>query len=594
VRDRLQDGSHEDQDLLRLAEALADGDVVDWQGETHAAPHLEGEIESLRVIQRVGAVLDAYDRERTPDAALIPTEELPNGASWGPLQDLRRISSGGFGEVYRAFDPSLHREVALKLLLPERAADPEMASRFVEEGRRLALVRHPHLLIVHGAERHDGRPGLWTDLVEGETLEDRMQAEGRLGPREAALIGIDISQALAAMHAKGLVHRDVKTSNVIRERGGRIVLLDFGAASCAIQEGTKDQETRAIGTPKTMAPEQLRREPAGPRADLYGLGVLLYRLVTGEYPIEASTVQELLARHGEGAAVPLRDRRPELPSEFVAVVERALQADPQRRFASAGAMEQALNAYLGVSPPDPEPNVPGWAMFFQKQWAPLALVLAVVVMSALVLWPKTRRPENTGAVSTRAPSFSAKEPLVIKADLVRTRGGAQETLSAGGRIAPGDGLSLSILGARPMYVYVLDADTRGHFYVLYPLPDVDVKNPLSSGAVHRLPGRVHGEVQDWKVTSPGGDEIITVIASEHELPQLEEEMEKFPSASFDQPVELPPQLLRTLRGIGALQPQVAGDAGTTALSHVLSEGLPDSAMDRSRYWVHQILLRNPS
>src|SRR5262249_31995320 len=156
---------------------------------------------------------EAVPRQRIDGS---PGSSMPR--TWGPLRILERIGQGGFGEIYRAFDPTLQREVALKLLRPDRAGAGAAgqvvdAERILAEARRLATIRHPNILTIYGADRHDGRAGYWTDLVRGKTLEQELAEQGPRGSEEAALVGIKVCQALAAVHAAGLVHQDVKTEN---------------------------------------------------------------------------------------------------------------------------------------------------------------------------------------------------------------------------------------------------------------------------------------------------------------------------------------------------------------------------------------------
>jgi len=171
-----------------------------------------------------------------------------------------RPLSGSFGEVYRAFDPTLQRHVALKLLLP-RGAHPEAeAAELLREARALAKVRHPNIVAIYGVDRHDGRVGFWSDFVFGRTFSQIVDTQGPLGAREAALVGIDVCKAAAAVHAAGLLHRDIKAGNVMREAGGRILLMDFGLT----HEGDRDDSPR--GTPPTWrrnsSPDVRRRSPA--------------------------------------------------------------------------------------------------------------------------------------------------------------------------------------------------------------------------------------------------------------------------------------------------------------------------------------------
>lgn len=341
--------SEPDPRLVELALRITDESPVDWESERHTAVDLSETLEYLREIQAVGR---EHRRRPTREGG----SEEP-AFIWGPLRAIEKLGEGGFGEVWRAWDPSLQREVALKLRRPGEAA---RAGGWLREAQRLARVRHPHVLTVYGADVHDGRAGIWTDLVRGRTLEHLLIENGPFGAREAAFIGLDLCAALAAVHAAGLVHGDVKTRNVIREGrpsdesraegAGRVVLMDFGTAS--EPEGDERAEPPSGGTPLYAAPEILAGEAASIASDLYALGVLLYRLVSGGYPIEAPTMGELRAQHASGPR-PLRSLRPDLPTAFVRVIEQALAGDPAHRFRDAADMERALAAAsLGTLVPE--------------------------------------------------------------------------------------------------------------------------------------------------------------------------------------------------------------------------------------------------
>ncbi len=344
--------SGDSDDILRMAEAIADETPVDWDSCAAITPEDKLRLEHLKVVEAVAA---AYRSLHSSDPG--SEDSSPSGArhrpapgrvlfEWGHLKVLEKLGDGSFGEVFRAYDPLLDREVALKLWRAEQAAPAATRRHFVQEARRLARVRHPNVIVVHGADVHDSRVGLWTDLVTGNTLEQWLAQEGPLSAEETTLIGLDLCRALAAVHAAGLVHGDVKTTNVMRERGGRIVLMDFGAGIEIAQGHLEDAAAGTLGTPIAMAPELLRGEPPSPASDIYSLGVLLYRLVSGRYPVEAATLQELQERHRQGALSPLRDVRPDLPADIAAVVARALALAPCDRYPSAGAMEHALLNWL--------------------------------------------------------------------------------------------------------------------------------------------------------------------------------------------------------------------------------------------------------
>jgi len=335
--------------LLKVAEAIADSTPVDWDTCTPGDPEERLRLERLRAVESVASAYRSLHASAAEEEEAPPSGEHRKAADeaalfrWGHLKVIEKLGDGSFAEVFRAYDPLLDREVALKLRRGEQGAPSAARRHFIHEARRLARVRHPNVIVVHGADVHDDRVGLWTDLVTGNTLEQWLALEGPLTAEEAVLIGLDLCRALAAVHAAGIVHGDVKTSNVMRERGGRIILMDFGAGS---EIAGAWPRAGAVGTPISMAPEILRGERPTPASDIYSLGVLLYRLVSGRYPLEAATVQELRERSGRETARPLRDARPDLPAEMTAVIDRAIAPDPADRYPSAGAMEQALLGWL--------------------------------------------------------------------------------------------------------------------------------------------------------------------------------------------------------------------------------------------------------
>jgi serine/threonine-protein kinase len=301
-----------------------------------------------------------------------------------------RLASGSFGQIYRAHDPQLNRPVALKLLRRDitlfRPVD-----RLLAEARTLAQVRHSNVVTVHGADVRDGRAGLWMELVDGQTLEAWLGLHGQMGAGEAASIGVDLCRALAAVHREGLVHGDVKAQNVMREKGGRIVLMDFGAG--------RAQGAGAVGvagTPMYLAPEVLAGAPPTPTSDLYSLGILLFHLLTNRFPYSASDIDTLRAAHAEGERTWLRDLRPDLPHGLVQTIERVIDPDPARRFASAGAMERAL--HLDIEPVVARAldnrSVPGPATWLRPGFA-IAAVAFLATVVALVVWSRTSSNRGT-------------------------------------------------------------------------------------------------------------------------------------------------------------------------------------------------------
>ena len=355
--------------LLALAEAISDGRPADWESVERALES-DSDRELVRELRLLAGLADAH---RTA-AGEAETAIAP--ARWGVLEMRERLGSGTFGTVYRAWDPRLAREVALKLL-PGEGAAPGHA---VEEGRLLARVRHPHVITVFGADAIDGRVGIWMELIRGRTLAALLRDHGPFSAREAAAMGAELCAALAAVHRAGLVHRDVKAQNVMREAGGRLVLMDFGAG----QEYASGSTARNVGTPIYMAPELFDGAPASPRSDIYSLGVLLFHIVSGEYPVPAATADAVREAHARGERRRLIDLRPDLPRAFVLAVDRALARDPAERFETAGAMEGALTRAFDPDarvPADDSPRAPSRL----RQWmlAAGAIVLAIAAMTAL-------------------------------------------------------------------------------------------------------------------------------------------------------------------------------------------------------------------
>jgi eukaryotic-like serine/threonine-protein kinase len=344
--------------LDSVAKAISDGSAVNWEEANSEAvdPQTRAMLRHLRVVAEI-ADLHRKTVDEDPAAGNAssivgltadapPQQPLAVSETWAHLTLREIIGRGAYGTVYRAWDAQLDRDVALKLI-PE-AIDRHYAALVIEEGRLMARVRHPNVITVFGATRAEGSVGLWMELIEGQTLEEILQDRGRFSAREAALIGCDVCEALAAVHSAGLLHRDVKAHNVMRDRNGRIVLMDFGAG----HEQTMPGETPVsglAGTPLYMAPELFRGGQASVRSDVYSTGVLLYRLVTGRVPISARSLDEVRQAHLTGNVRRLRDERSDLPSAFVQIVERALSPEPARRFDSAGAFEMALTGLLTAS-----------------------------------------------------------------------------------------------------------------------------------------------------------------------------------------------------------------------------------------------------
>jgi serine/threonine-protein kinase len=272
-----------------------------------------------------------------------PSESADRDAGlgcWGPLRLLQKIGEGAYGEVFRAWDTRLDREVALKLLRPRHPPAGRPTSSIIHEGRLLARVRHPNVVTIYGAEHIDNRIGLWMELVRGRTLEQLLSEGTRFSAAEAARIGTEICGAVSAVHAAGLLHRDIKAHNLMLADDGRVVLMDFGAGRDVEDRSSSD----LAGTPLYLAPEVLAGRSATQQSDVYSLGVLLYHVLTGSYPIPSRTVADLRRAHDRTARVPVRTLRPDVPQPLARAITRACNPRPERRYTNVDALGRDLAA----------------------------------------------------------------------------------------------------------------------------------------------------------------------------------------------------------------------------------------------------------
>ena len=318
--------------------AAATGPVV-------SAPFLESTLATLLPLL---AAMESADDVSDPEPPF----------RWGPLEVTERIGAGSFGRVYRARDSTLRRDVALKLRRVDPTGRTEGGEDHLEEARRLARVRHPNVLVVHGAEVHDGWAGIWTDLVRGESLDLFLRRNGPLSREVLVRVGLDLCAALGAVHGATLVHGDIKPSNAMRDEDGRVLLMDFGSgfslsgtddgeADARPLHGSTDHRPRQ-GTPVAMAPELFDGSAPSASTDIYAVGVLLYRLASGQYPFRAAGLGELRTLLARQDRVPLEELRPDLPSAFARVVHRTLSPDPGRRPATAAELRWLVTASLGT------------------------------------------------------------------------------------------------------------------------------------------------------------------------------------------------------------------------------------------------------
>lgn len=294
---------------------------------------------------------------------------MSTGSRLGRYEIVALLGAGGMGEVYHARDSRLERDVAIKVLPPELAADRERIERFEREARAAGRLNHPVVTIVHDVGTHDGTPYLVCELLEGETLGTTLK-RGSLPPRRAIDCAVQIARGLAAAHDVGVVHRDLKPENLFLLRHDRIKILDFGLAKLRETGGgeshdPRTMETRTLpgvvmGTAGYMAPEQVQGLPADSRCDIFALGAILYEMLSGRRAFAGDSAVETMHQVLTGAPAPLADAAPGVSPALEALVRRCLEKRPEQRFQSAGDLAHALEALSSESGSAPSVATPAF------------------------------------------------------------------------------------------------------------------------------------------------------------------------------------------------------------------------------------------
>jgi hypothetical protein len=280
---------------------------------------------------------------------------LTSGSRLGPYEVISTLGAGGMGEVYRARDGRLDREVALKVIAAEGAPDPDRLRRFEQEARAVAALDHPHILAVHDVGSHNGMAYVVFELLEGETLRDRLD-RGPLPARKSVELAVQVCAGLAAAHARGITHRDLKPENLFLTKDGRLKILDFGLAKLTEPLGGMVEDARTQtrtdrgtwrGTAGYVSPEQVREGRADSRSDLFALGAVLYEMLAGRRAFRGPSSADTLSAILNSDPPPITSSVGPVPATLERVVRRCLEKDPEERFQSARDVGFALEALSG-------------------------------------------------------------------------------------------------------------------------------------------------------------------------------------------------------------------------------------------------------
>ena len=294
----------------------------------------------------------------------------------------RELGRGGMGIVYLARDIALERPVAIKLLPPALAAQPELRERFLREIRTAAGLSHPNIVPIFSVDERDGLVFYAMGFVDGETLAERLRRAGPLPPSEGARVLQEAAWALSYAHGRGIVHRDVKPDNILIEHAtGRTFLTDFGIAHLA--NSTMTAAGVSLGTPQYMSPEQAAGEEVDARSDIYSLGIVGYAALTGKVPFDAPTVQAILAMHLTKAPPAIESLRPGVPRRLAEIVERCLAKDRNERWASTEELTTALQRTQAAHAAEVAPQVRGFLRFAENQTMVLAILLSFLPIMIL-------------------------------------------------------------------------------------------------------------------------------------------------------------------------------------------------------------------
>jgi eukaryotic-like serine/threonine-protein kinase len=349
---------------------------------------------------------------------------LTNGTRLGPYEIVAPIGAGGMGEVYRAHDTRLERNVAIKVLPASYSADPDRLRRFEQEARAASQLNHPNIVVVHDFGTNDSAPYVVQELLEGETLRERLKS-GPLGTRKTTEYALEIARGLAAAHDKGIAHRDLKPENIFITTDGRVKILDFGLAKLIASEpqaGTLSATRTAtiatrpgivMGTVGYMSPEQVRAQPTDARTDIFSLGAILFEMLTGRRAFQRETSAETMTAILNEEPPEISTLAAGVPPSLERVVNHCLEKSPEQRFQSAKDLAFALSALSGSGT---SPGLPATGKIRRRGWLPWAALAAMVIAGTSAAYLFVDRPAPAERMQFAIPVQSEVRDLALSAD----------------------------------------------------------------------------------------------------------------------------------------------------------------------------------
>jgi len=379
----------------------------------------------------------SFDRDTSPPSTLSPLSIDPSAAPQGatlpggegrdigtlpagqPRADapvrqvgryriLGRLGRGGMATVYRAHDPSISRDVAIKFLHASLAEDDECRDRFLREARAAGGLSHPNIVVVHDVGEIEGRPYMAMELVEGAPLSEALEKTPKLPVRDAVLVGMQLARALEYAHARGIVHRDIKPGNIMFLKDGQTIkVTDFGIAHMDDGSSTHTQVGAVLGTPQYMSPEQAMGEKIDGRSDLFAAGIVLYQMLAGERPFRAESMVAIAAKIVKEDPPPLAAKRPDVPPALRRVIDRCLAKKPDQRYQTGQELAEALKKVLIQIDEHSREHGKRRIVPLRVKWAAtMALIVAVVMGSTAALITYKQYTAMMGQVSDYGASMA--------------------------------------------------------------------------------------------------------------------------------------------------------------------------------------------